>query len=219
MNKAYIYKITSPSNKIYIGQTRNLVKRKSNYRRLQTIKQPAIYNSIKKYGFDAHNFEIILELPLNIEQSIFDEYEIYYIKHYKDLGYKMLNILEGGKSSKLTNEIKLKISVANKGYKHTEEAKRKISEAHKKSGFKPPSAKGRILSQETKLKISLSNKGKITPKGIDNTTSRCIAQLKDDRVIYVFQSISEAIKLTNISESAITRYLSKQSINLSLIHI
>lgn len=47
-----IYKITSPTNKIYIGKSKSLKQRENNYKSsLEKIKsQIKLYNSIKKYG-------------------------------------------------------------------------------------------------------------------------------------------------------------------------
>ena len=47
-----IYKIISPSGKIYIGQSRNIDKRFQQYKRLNCAKQPRLYNSFIKYGID-----------------------------------------------------------------------------------------------------------------------------------------------------------------------
>ncbi len=47
-----IYKITSPSNKIYIGCSNNIYKRWSRYKNPHSIKaQYHIYNSLIKYGY------------------------------------------------------------------------------------------------------------------------------------------------------------------------
>lgn len=64
MNKIIgIYKITSPSDSIYIGQSNDVNRRKQAYIRVdEKLKaQPKIYNSLKKYGWDNHTFEIIEE--------------------------------------------------------------------------------------------------------------------------------------------------------------
>ena len=59
--KGIIYKITNPNSKIYIGQTTKLLKRKGAYKRLDSCIQNQIilYRSLKKYGWNAHSFEII----------------------------------------------------------------------------------------------------------------------------------------------------------------
>lgn len=56
-----IYKITSPSGKIYIGQSININRRFGEYKRMNCSQQPKIYNSLKKYGPENHIFEIIEE--------------------------------------------------------------------------------------------------------------------------------------------------------------
>jgi group I intron endonuclease len=59
-----IYKITSPSGKIYIGQSKTLEKRKSFYNRLACKGQTRLYNSLVAYGFAAHTFTVIEECPI-----------------------------------------------------------------------------------------------------------------------------------------------------------
>jgi predicted GIY-YIG superfamily endonuclease len=46
-----IYKITSPSEKVYIGQSRNIQRRVKNYKRIDCKQQTILYNSINKYGW------------------------------------------------------------------------------------------------------------------------------------------------------------------------
>ena len=75
-----IYKITSPSNKIYIGQSVDILRRKKQYEKLYySSKQPAIHNSILKYGWNNHIFEIIEECEINI----LTEREQFYIDSLK----------------------------------------------------------------------------------------------------------------------------------------
>ena len=54
-----IYKITSPSNKIYIGQGIDIYIRWNEYKRLKCKRQPKLYASLKKHGVDNHKFEIV----------------------------------------------------------------------------------------------------------------------------------------------------------------
>jgi group I intron endonuclease len=57
-----IYKITSPTNKIYIGQSINIYLRwKRDYDSLACKDQPKLYNSLKKHKPKNHIFEIIEE--------------------------------------------------------------------------------------------------------------------------------------------------------------
>lgn len=61
MRYGYIYKITSPSGRIYIGKTVDFKSRMSSYRCGHIKKQKLINGSILKYGFENHLVEIIDE--------------------------------------------------------------------------------------------------------------------------------------------------------------
>lgn len=75
-----IYKITSPTNKIYIGQSTNIYYRFKTYKRLNKSvkKQPLLYNSLKKYGPENHKFEILTEC----DKLELNNYERYYQELY-----------------------------------------------------------------------------------------------------------------------------------------
>ena len=59
MNNIGIYKIISPSNKIYIGETINFQQRFKKYLNLSCKGQQKLYNSFIKYGVENHIFEVI----------------------------------------------------------------------------------------------------------------------------------------------------------------
>ena len=127
MEKGVIYKITSPSGKIYIGQTKNFKQRKNCYKSNKNKGQTKLYNSISKYGWNNHNIEIIE----NIEHEIFyneiaNALEIYWIKFY-DCVNSGLNIQEGGKNYSMSEETKEKLRIINTGKTESEETKNKIS--------------------------------------------------------------------------------------------
>ena len=133
-----IYKITNPSNKVYVGKTYNLRKR-INCHKCVAKKGSNIYlhNSIRKYGWDAH----ILEVIEDVEDSILDEREIYWIKelktYYRDSDFGM-NMTIGGEGQRNTwmddLERRKKASIyftensPFRGKKHTEESKKSIAE-------------------------------------------------------------------------------------------
>lgn len=110
-----IYKITSPSGKIYIGQSWDIGMRKYKYKSGNLKGQVKLTNSFNKYSFENHKFEIIHILPKDITQSILDNYEDFYLNQYKDLGFKMLNSKGAGSYGKHSQETKDKISKINKG--------------------------------------------------------------------------------------------------------
>jgi group I intron endonuclease len=108
-----IYKITSPSNKIYIGQSTNLKKREDDYKKLRCDKQPKLYNSIQCYGWEQHKFDIIEECSL--EQL--NEREIYWGLYYDVLGENGLNLRLGDANGLCSQETKDKIGLSNSGPK------------------------------------------------------------------------------------------------------
>jgi hypothetical protein len=54
-----IYKITSPEQKVYIGKSEDIIYRFRLYRKLACKGQKKLYNSLKKYGWQSHKFEVI----------------------------------------------------------------------------------------------------------------------------------------------------------------
>lgn len=174
MNRAGIYKITSPSNKVYIGQSWYLDKRISYYKNLPSKSQRRIYNSIMKYGWEKHKFEIIHELPLDATQEVMDRYEILYWELYKDCGVEMLNIRNPGKgrgNGGYSEETKLIMRNNNLGKKLSKETRLKLSKAHK----------GKVFSKETREKLRASNIAKkrspTTKDRISKSKSKSVIQL------------------------------------------
>lgn len=142
-----IYKITSPSNKVYIGQSLDIERRFSEYKKLKCKGQKALYWSLNKYGFENHFFEILEECKV----SNLNDRERYYQDLY-DVLKKGLNCRltkSNDKCGELSEETKKKISINSIGRKHSEEAKKNMS----------LSQTGRKHSEETKKKMGLKSKG------------------------------------------------------------
>jgi len=140
-----IYKITSPSKKIYIGQSINIMTRWKGYRKLRCKSQRYLYHSLKKYGVDKHKFEIINKcLPEQL-----NELEKYYVDLYQTFNSKFgLNLRDGGGNrGMLLEETKQKIRLSLTGRKRPEYIGKLISEK----------LRGKKLSEETKLKISANH--------------------------------------------------------------
>lgn len=148
-----IYRITSPSNKIYIGQAVNIDKRFFSYRKKKCKYQPRLHNSFIKYGVENHIFEIIEECDI----SELNARERYWQDFYEVIGKNGLNCLLTSTDEKIkviSEEMKEKIRLKTKEYRHTEEAKEKIRN----------SLIGRKISNETRKKISESQLNKIVSK-------------------------------------------------------
>lgn len=144
-----IYKITSPSKKVYIGQSNDIVRRWKQYSKELCKSQTYLYRSIKKYGYKKHKFEVIEECLL----EYLCEKEKYYVDLYQSFNSKFgLNLRDGGGSKgKLSEETKRKIGLANKGIN---------SFMFGKTGENHPNW-GKSVSEETRNKLREINIGKI----------------------------------------------------------
>jgi len=89
--KGIIYKITSPSGKVYVGQTvRSFEKRMQEHKRMSV--RTLINKAVNKYG-DEMKYEIIEE---DVPQEHLDEREIYWISHFNSLAPGGYNCTMGG---------------------------------------------------------------------------------------------------------------------------
>lgn len=127
-----IYKHTSPSGKVYIGQTCMNVWVRWLHNGKGYMRNPIFWKAIQKYGWDNFTHEILLE---GLSKSEANYAEIYLIKWYK-LHNMSYNCTAGGDGT-------LGLTPWNKGLK----------------GWLTPWNKGKHLSEETKTKISQHKRG------------------------------------------------------------
>jgi group I intron endonuclease len=107
-----IYKITSPTNKIYIGQSTNIKQRWKDYNKMIRCKrQTRLYNSLLKYSPQNHIFEIIEECS---EDKLLER-ETYWKQHYKVLDIPSLCCRMDGRGGKLSKYTRDKMSKAKLG--------------------------------------------------------------------------------------------------------
>lgn len=172
-----IYKITSPTGKVYIGQSVNVEKRLADYKSCKAKKQPRLNRSFLKHGYENHKIEIICEC--SIEEL--NDKERYYQDLFSCIGENGLNCVlttSSDRSGYLNEEVKnklkgkprpesvrLKISESNKGKKLSKEHRKKISENSRNISEETrqkyrDSHIGNYQSEETKKKISETLKGK-----------------------------------------------------------
>ena len=130
----YIYMLTSPSGKSYIGQTIRPIEKRLEEHQRKGRNCSAIYNAIQKHGWG--NFEKDwYECPddnLNLDEDLI-------VREMGTLSPEGYNLREGGGSTgKMSESTRHKISEAKKGKKsHNigipmhKETKQKISEAKK----------------------------------------------------------------------------------------
>lgn len=174
-----IYKITSPSGKIYIGQSQNIGRRFITYKTNGSCFQPVLKNSLKKHGYDNHKFEIVeicdIESLNKRERYWQDYYDACNPK--KGLNSILVNtddkvrvfseemLLKMSERMKKNNPMKMqyckdKISKALKGRVFTPEWLKKNSDAQKNRSdeVQKRMTACRVYkphSEETKLKISI----------------------------------------------------------------
>ena len=162
-----IYKITSPSNKIYIGQSINIDYRFLCYNKLKCKGQIRLYASLKKHGFDAHTFEVIEECDIEVLNERERHWQEYYNCTSKNgLNCELVSTKECLKV--VSEETKRKISNSLTGFRHTEESKIKISKG----------LTGRPVSEETKRKISEANIGNVFSDERRNNISKSLTGRK-----------------------------------------
>lgn len=159
-----IYKWVSPSNRVYVGQSKDLKYREYWYRNKNTdlSSMPKIKRSFEKYGVDNHEYSIIEYCSI----ELLNEREIYWGIFY--------NVLEEGLNCKLGEQNAIfsvntrnLMSKAKLGTKQSEETKRKKGESIKRFyQNKTPlikilkSSKPKNRTQEVKDKISKAKLGK-----------------------------------------------------------
>jgi group I intron endonuclease len=159
-----IYKITFPSNKVYIGQTiEPLSTRISHHKtdaklnRDRTEFSPSgskICNAIRKYGLDNSWIEII-DTANSLDEL--NNKEIYWIKYFKSLenGY---NIKPGGNNKRHSEETKIKIGNATKERWKNPEIAARMREGLQKGVDTMKSRKGETRIERIKVICQLCGK-------------------------------------------------------------
>ncbi len=163
----FVYMITSPTGRIYVGSTQDIKERWSIYFRLNCKEQPKLYNSFIKHGIENHVFEIIWAGSI---------YEMYKYENMIGFGFDVLEKENlnlrlpkiDDKFKVISEETRRKMSMWQIGRKHTDEHKRnnsigqigrKLSEENKKNISKGLKGKtlGKVVSEKAKDKISKAN--------------------------------------------------------------
>ena len=141
-----IYKITSPSGKSYIGQSKNIKSRWKSHQSESSWFQCKLYNSFKSHGVEAHTFEVVEECPWeelnNRERHHQEQYNTIEegLNHYYQQTDTLPKIVSEETKRKTSNSLKgrvrteehsRKIIKANKGKKRTQEQVHTMNEQHR----------------------------------------------------------------------------------------
>lgn len=194
----FIYMITSPSNRIYVGSTNDIDDRWRHYDQLTCKNQIKLYNSFMKYGVKNHIFEIIWAGDINdmLKYETLIGWGFNVLE--KDVGLNLKLPKLGEIYSVMSEETKNKIRESNKGWKHSEKTKKKLSDIQI----------GKKLSKDIKDKMSNSHKGKKFSdshkinSGIAHKKP-IIQYTMDGEFIKEWDSAKDASKYFNISNKSI----------------
>lgn len=151
---AFVYKITSPNNRIYVGSTmqKKIQNRWKGYKCARCTQQVKICRSICKYGFENHKFEILWEGDIS---------EMYKMESYYGILYNVLDSKKGlncqlPKSDDLiyciSEELRLQRSISKKGKPASEIAKANMKLAWKNRVMNPES-KSLMLKKRQEVTI------------------------------------------------------------------
>lgn len=181
MNTYIIYKCTSPSGKVYIGQTgRTLELRWKEHSKLARCGgNLPLSRAIRKHGANNFTLETVVRC---VPDYMINPFEAYWINYYNSLtsGYNCTIGGEGLKGFKHTEATKRKLSKLSKGNtsalgnKHSIATKQLLSKLHTGNTYwvgkahsevskekMSKSATGRTMSEETKAKLREVNTGRM----------------------------------------------------------
>lgn len=217
LGKSEIYMVISPCGKRYIGQTKcfyNLKNKKVKKGLEERWKSHVYYakkniqgrgarylmNSIQKYG----EADFKVKTIFICDENKADYYETKYIRQYNTLIPNGMNIMAGGKSCKLSEETKKKISVANKG---------------KYEGSKNPNY-GKKTSEETKQKIREKLVGKKLAESVKQNMRNAIRKMPPRRVYdlpeYIYHVINKQYEGYEIRHHPVLRNRKFVSMQLTM---
>lgn len=150
-NIGYIYKITSPTGRVYVGQTTNIKNRMSEHRRCRGNNK-ILYGSIRKYGWDAHQVLILDEVAIdkiNTAECFYIAICNSYVYTNKNVGMNLTLGGEGATGLVYTDEMRKNASLRRIGVKLSEEHKRNISRG---SAHTPHNEKQKEILREAREK-------------------------------------------------------------------
>lgn len=199
-----VYKITSPSGKVYIGSSVNYNKRLTHYTGSGPKAQVRLYNSFMKYGLKNHTFEIV---ELCTKENLLER-EYHHGILNEVLGEKGLNCQLPKFGEKYQN-IRQETIEKLRQWRPSKETLARMKEAQIKRAKENPVTEemkhrirlanlGKKASEETKKKMSLKGKGRIVS---EETRKRMSAWKRKPVSEEVKKRISEKLKGKPLSES------------------
>lgn len=206
-----IYKITSPSGKIYIGQSINIEGRLRNYEKSQAKRQPRLLRSLLKYGFENHKVEILHVCG----KHELDSWEIWYIDLYDTFGtIHGLNLQAGGASGEPSKETRAKLTKAMMGNKRALGNKTWLGRKHSQETKQLMSQRATGLKKIRRVKVKHSAQTRanasIRLKGIPSATHIKTIYVKDsDGIVLRFLRVKDCSLITGVDETSLRKSIKK----------
>lgn len=195
-NQSGIYKITSPTGLIYVGEAIDLKNRCKYYLNPNRVKkQRALYNSLIKYSPDNHKIEII-EL---CDKDFLKERERYWQEYFNSVEHGLNCFLTPTNEKKKVHSQSTKKIISQKssgqknsfyGKKHSDHSLKKISESSK--GINNPNYGGKFKTEEWLTKQKISN-SKVHLRVLDTLTNE----------EFIFMNSKDVSNFLNCSPSTI----------------
>ena len=114
-----IYKITSPSGKVYIGQSVNLYQRlKSYFEPKSAPNQRILRYSLRKYGINAHKMEILEECSTDMLNERERFYQDKYIDKSLNCRFTQSNDKSGYCKESTKNNISKSLKITDSSWRH-----------------------------------------------------------------------------------------------------
>jgi group I intron endonuclease len=235
-----IYKITSPTGRIYIGQSVDIENRFRSYKRLDCKGQKKLYRSLCKYGVNSHIFEIETECTVNdLNRLERDCQEL-----YKCMLSGLNCCLVGTEDKKFVHskESKDAISKSRTGIIFTDAHRENIRRVRTgtktpqktkdilraksiAAGCKPPSWKGKTKTADHMSNIANALRGRYRSDVENKNTSNSMLNtvLPYSTVVYdpntgvYYYSIRDAARTINVCHTKLGRDISKGQSNLKIV--
>jgi len=213
-----IYKITSPSNRVYVGISSNYKKRYDSYLYMKKQTQPILYKSFNKYGVRNHKFEVID--TFKSDRLFANGKEIFWIKTFMS-NINMfpdqygMNLTMGGDGQlgrKMSDESKKKISNNKKGciptaFQLSQALKANIGNKYNLGRFQSEETKKKRIDKLKGRKMGESELAMRREMNIRLNGKPIIVTNIETGEIHEFTHLNAAVPFVNMDRNTITRHL------------
>lgn len=220
--KIYYYK-NKINGKIYIGQTKNTLSRRSSGSFCSYKNCTFFYNALQKYGIENFDYEIILDNLTNLEA---DYWERYFIEYLQTMNHKFgYNLKSGGsnKGSYVSNVTKEKLSKSHKTSKifqdkiHSVEYRNKMTETLIKRYKEHPEIAEKIGRAHRGMKRSPETGKKISAARMNHPveeTQRLNHARKVSKLFYNLENLETKDKYINLTAYEVFKIIKIPHIDL-----